>query len=378
MKNNTGVYRIVSDAYPYTLLGQSGQCTADFEYQIPNTATSPTDTTLFPSFHLIQVSVDNNAVRWVRPDQAGKVYVVLNDPNNSISSLNLSLLLASGEEILLPASSSGRHEYVASIPTYIPAGFIDIVAKAKDTKGNKCELTASPAFYFGSTMDSVRLDARLHMTSYSLNNVETINFHIGDTLNYTLSYTNYGNIAARNVLVTFPTTPYFIPIGTQSWTIDSLGVNDTVHVPIHLVFQGKQQSSDEQIYYSPSITWSSCGTTYLRKHRVLVDFQNTITSVAQTESMIPNKFELYQNYPNPFNPSTMIKYDIAKAGHVSLDMYNILGQQVATLVNEMEPAGKYSVLWDGRTRNGAAATGIYFLRIRAENYVKTIKMLMLK
>ena len=94
--------------------------------------------------------------------------------------------------------------------------------------------------------------------------------------------------------------------------------------------------------------------------------------------MIPDKFELYQNYPNPFNPSTTIKYDIAQAGHVSLDVYNILGQQVATLVDGMQPAGRYSVLWDGRTRNGATATGIYFLRIRAENYVKTIKMLMLK
>jgi len=73
---------------------------------------------------------------------------------------------------------------------------------------------------------------------------------------------------------------------------------------------------------------------------VLVDFQNTITSVAQTKSMIPNKFELYQNYPNPFNPSTTIKYDIAKAGHMSLDVYNILGQQVATLVNEMQPGGQ--------------------------------------
>jgi hypothetical protein len=107
------------------------------------------------------------------------------------------------------------------------------VVRVKDAKGNKCELTASPAFYFGITMDSVRSDARIRMTSYTLNNVDKINFQAGDTLNYTLSYINYGNNAARNVMVTFPTTPYFKPFGTQSWTIDSLGVNDTVHIPIN-------------------------------------------------------------------------------------------------------------------------------------------------
>jgi hypothetical protein len=108
-----------------------------------------------------------------------------------------------------------------------------------------------------------------------------------------------------------------------------------------------------------------------------VDFQNTTTSVAQTESMIPNRFELYQNYPNPFNPSTTIKYDLPKTSHVSLIVYNILGQQGATLVNDLQSAGRYIVSWGGRTRTGIAS-GVYFLHLQAGSFSKTIKILMLK
>ncbi|MGD1045736.1 MAG: S8 family serine peptidase [Bacteroidota bacterium] len=386
VKKNAGLYRILSDTYPYKLLGQSGQCTVDYEYQMPDPAKWPPNSSLlplvsnrilFPSFSLLQVSVNDRAVNIVRPDQNGKIRLVLFDLDSSVTSVKLSLVLASGDEIVVPASYCGGHEYDASIPTYIPKGFIDIVARAKDTKGNACELIASPAFYFGSTTDSVRLDARVRMTSYALNNVDKINFYTGDTLKYTLSYINYGNNAARKVLVTFPTTPYFKPVGSQSWTIDSLGMNDTVHIPINIVFQGKQQSIDEQIYYSPSITWTSGGTTYLRKHKVLVDFQNTITSVAQTEKMIPNKFELYQNYPNPFNPSSTISYSLPEEAKVKIDIFNILGQNVATVVDRTETAGNYKVIWNA----GNLSSGVYFCKFKAEGkktFEKTQKLVLMK
>jgi hypothetical protein len=219
------------------------------------------------------------------------------------------------------------------------------------------------------------------MTSYSLNNVESVNFNTGDTLDYTLSYANYGNEIARNVLVTFPTTQYFTPIGGQSSAVDSLGVNDTVHIPISLLFLGKQQPAEERTYYSPSIIWTSGGTTYLRKHNVFIDFQNTITGVAQTKSTIPNKFELYQNYPNPFNPSTTIKYDLPKQSRVKVVVYDILGREVETLVDEIQKAGSYQAIWDA----SRFASGVYFYRLetapeggQAGNYSATKKLLLLK
>ncbi|MCG6915068.1 T9SS type A sorting domain-containing protein, partial [bacterium BMS3Abin03] len=371
MSNNKGTLQVLSDAYPYTILNQAGQCTADFEYQIPSESLG---TTYFPSFNLLQVSVDGRAVDVIQPDQNGKIRLIIFDPDSSVTSTEISLMLASGDEINLPISYIGENEYDALIPGYIPKGFVDVVARIQDTDGNKCELTASPGFYFGNTSDNIKLDARLRMTSYALNNVENINMEAGDTLNYKLLYANYGSDIARNVVVTFPTTPYFTPIGSPSWTIDSLNVNDTVQVPINLLFLGKQQSTDEYTHYSPSITWTSGGTTYLRKHNVLIDFQNTITGIIQTANTIPNRFELYQNYPNPFNPSTTIKYDLPKQSRVKIEVYDILGRKVATLVDETKIAGSYQVIWNANR----SASGVYFYRIETGNYCATKKLLLLK
>ena len=142
VKKNAGVYRMLSDA-PYTLLGQSGRCTADFEYQMANaTTTLPSSPfsngkTFFPSFSLIQISIDGKPTNLVRPDQNGTIRLVLFDLDSSVTSVTLSLLLTSGEEIVVPASYYGEHEYIASIPINIPAGFIDVIARASDTHGTK-------------------------------------------------------------------------------------------------------------------------------------------------------------------------------------------------------------------------------------------------
>jgi hypothetical protein len=375
VRKNAGTYRILSTTYPYELIGQSGQCTLDYEYQMPDAASWPMDTrTVFPSVDLIQVSVAGRAVEVVRPDQNATLRFVLFDPESSVASVKLSLLLASGVEIDLPVTFAGGHEYDATIPTYVPSGFVDVIARAEDAKGSTCELTASPAFYFGTTADTRKLDALLRMSSYALDNVAAVTMQSGDTLNYTLSYSNYGSDTARNVVITFPTTPYFRPIGASSWTIASVGVNDTIHVPISLVFLGRQQSTDQQTHYSPSITWTSGGTPYLRHHNVLVDFQNTVTSVPQAAGIPPVTFAVYQNYPNPFNPSTTIRYDVPRESKVKLIVYDILGREVATLVDEVKKAGRYQSIWNANR----FASGVYFYRLQAGENSAVKKLLLLK
>ena len=381
IKENAGLYRIMGNTYPYTILGQSGQCTVDYEYRTPDIDEWPENSTyylsnriIFPSFSFLQVSVDGEAENIVQPGQNGTIRLVLFDPDSTAISVKLSLLLASGDEINLPLSYHGKNEYNASIPDYIPKGFVDVVARFEDTKGNKCELNASPGFYFGSASDNIQPDARIRMTSYSLDNIESISMVAGDTLNYTLSYTNFGSDIAQDVLVTFPTTHYFRPIGSQSWSLDSLGMNDSTNIPVRLEFRGNGRTSGEQTYYSPSITWTSGETTYLREHRVLVDFQNTLTSIVQNDNLIPNKFELYQNYPNPFNPSTTIRYDLPKQAKVKLVVYDLLGREVATLVDKTKQAGKYNVTWNAKR----FASGLYFCRIQAGDYSAVKKLLLLK
>ena len=91
-------------------------------------------------------------------------------------------------------------------------------------------------------------------------------------------------------------------------------------------------------------------------------------------SLIPTEFKLDQNYPNPFNPSTTINYSVAQQGQVNLEVYNIVGQKVATLVNANQPAGNYSVKFDANK----LASGIYIYRITTNSYVKALKMSLMK
>lgn len=99
----------------------------------------------------------------------------------------------------------------------------------------------------------------------------------------------------------------------------------------------------------------------------------------ETDAPIPNTFALNQNYPNPFNPSTTITFDLPKRSHISLVVFNSLGQEVRRLANSELPAGTHRVIWDGRADNGSlVASGIYFYKLFAEDFSQTRKMLLLK
>ena len=105
------------------------------------------------------------------------------------------------------------------------------------------------------------------------------------------------------------------------------------------------------------------GTTY---GNLLVDVEDEIIT--------PIEFELSQNYPNPFNPSTKIKYQIPETEKVTLKVFDILGKEVATLVDREMRAGKYEVDLNGNS----LTSGIYFYQLRTGNFVETKKMILLK
>lgn len=94
---------------------------------------------------------------------------------------------------------------------------------------------------------------------------------------------------------------------------------------------------------------------------------------------LPTSFELSQNVPNPFNPTTQIKFALPKAGQVNLVVYNVLGQQVTNLVDGYMNAGYQTVTWDGTDYSGSSvASGVYFYKLKAEEFTATKKMLLLK
>ncbi len=98
------------------------------------------------------------------------------------------------------------------------------------------------------------------------------------------------------------------------------------------------------------------------------------TDVEGGEDNLPATFALSQNYPNPFNPSTSIHFSLPTAAHVRLIVYNVLGQALATLLDGEQRAGEHEVTWDGST----AASGVYYYRLEAGDFVQTKKMVLLR
>ena len=98
----------------------------------------------------------------------------------------------------------------------------------------------------------------------------------------------------------------------------------------------------------------------------------------ETVSSTPETFQLFQNYPNPFNPSTIIPYQLGETGHVRLSVYNMLGQPVRTLANQVQPGGLYAAEWNGRDdEGGGVAAGLYIVRMETAQSVLSKKAVLL-
>ena len=98
------------------------------------------------------------------------------------------------------------------------------------------------------------------------------------------------------------------------------------------------------------------------------------TSVDNINSEIPASFKLFQNYPNPFNPSTIINYSIPKTSHIIIKVFDIVGREVVTLINEEKLPGNYNLYFNGSN----LPSGIYFYSILAGSYTQTKKMVLIK
>ena len=102
--------------------------------------------------------------------------------------------------------------------------------------------------------------------------------------------------------------------------------------------------------------------------------KTTLIGIKKINSDIPKEFALYQNYPNPFNPSTTISYEIPKPAFVKVAIYDILGNEVALIVNEKQQPGKYDVTWDASNY----ASGVFFYKLTSGDFIQIKKMVVLK
>jgi hypothetical protein len=114
--------------------------------------------------------------------------------------------------------------------------------------------------------------------------------------------------------------------------------------------------------------------TGVSAYSTVFNFTAAVTGINDNSSTMPSVYNLYQNYPNPFNPSTVIRYDLPQSGIVTIKIYNILGKEVMTLVNEFHNAGKYNITLNGSN----LASGVYLFSIKANNFSSVRKMMLLK
>ena len=107
-------------------------------------------------------------------------------------------------------------------------------------------------------------------------------------------------------------------------------------------------------------------------------FKITISGVEDLTDFIPSEIQLFQNYPNPFNPSTSIQYAVSTKQFVSLKVYDILGNEIATLINQEKTAGIYKVEFSKGLIHQTLPSGVYFYQLRVGNFVETKKMILMK
>jgi hypothetical protein len=132
---------------------------------------------------------------------------------------------------------------------------------------------------------------------------------------------------------------------------------------------------DGMLCYSPLNNDNSYADMWHWTYTWIGNLMKPVSSVTQLNS-VPGKYTLLQNYPNPFNPSTVIKYSIEKAGQVYLRVYDLLGREVATLVDDNQPVGTYTVTFNTAGQN--FSSGVYFYRLESGSFVATHKLILLK
>lgn len=116
-----------------------------------------------------------------------------------------------------------------------------------------------------------------------------------------------------------------------------------------------------------------------RRLKLIIGTEKYANEQSEGIPLVPVAYALHQNYPNPFNPTTTIRYQVSKRGGVVLEIFNLLGQHVKTLVNEEQVTGTYTVSWRGENVNGIpVASGVYVYRLRAGDFVASRKMLILR
>ncbi|MCP4705871.1 MAG: T9SS type A sorting domain-containing protein [candidate division Zixibacteria bacterium] len=192
------------------------------------------------------------------------------------------------------------------------------------------------------------------------------------TINWTAPGDNGTDGTATMYDIRFSTSP----VNSDNWTSCNQAVNEP----------NPQLCGSEENFTITNLdpdTWYYIAMTSLDEALNRSELSNVIAVKTQSLSLdvetdninIPENFQLAQNYPNPFNPSTKIEFSIPVTAYVTISIFNVLGQETNTIVDEIKPAGNYTITWNGTDSYGQkVSSGLYFYRINANDYTESKKM----
>ena len=183
----------------------------------------------------------------------------------------------------------------------------------------------------------------------------------GNTIS--LSVQNNSSIEARNVSVIFNNLPTWLEFKSKSVAIKSIAANTSGDAEFTFSVD-KKAPVGRDTTLTAAISDAN-GQVWTKGIKVMV--------------AAPADYKLYNNFPDPFNPSTKIAFELPKASHVKLIVYDIVGREVAQVADADYPAGYTELTWNGTNQNGTmVASGVYFYRVSTDRWNKVKKMLMLK
>ena len=258
--------------------------------------------------------------------------------------------------------------------TNIANGYYTLTAVATDNSGN--QRTSNHVNIRVGSLAMTRLEAEY--AQYSGSGISIKN-------DPNASNGKYLDMAAQNGTITWT-----LPSVPQAGTYEiKFGYRCAYNTPKNQYIDINGTRYGELRFEGPATQWLEKDTTV-----DLLEGQNTLQMVlywgwmqldylavpseiavaVENNTKIPQTFSLEQNYPNPFNPSTTIRYQIPKAGFVKLKVFDILGNEITTLVNEYKMPSNYQVIFDG----SKYASGVYFYQLVVNNFVSIKKMILLK
>jgi photosystem II stability/assembly factor-like uncharacterized protein len=288
----------------------------------------------------------------------------------SITGLSGVNVVACGENGVIRISTNGGSTWSAgsSMPNQTLNSIIFINPLSGFTVGNNGTLAYSANEGQFGVRPTPNTDDLFDITTIS----NSFDLYISTEAGNVINTTNLGT--SWNILNTGVNTPLYTidQLGSKLWTA---GANGNIRYSTNNGANWTGQNSGTSFALRSLFMLDSVTGWVVGDNGVILSTQNGgWVGITQSNSEIPERFSLSQNYPNPFNPSTKIQFDVPKSSYVKLAVYDMLGREVSSLVNQQLQAGTYEYEFNAATLN----SGIYFYKISTDNFSEIKKMILIK